>query len=146
VKSALEELRDIDNLSVTMTTSGTTRTYTVTFAGVLAGKNVPLVQAAAMPAVSGAQQGAIDYKYNPAGLLSEGGDSSARYTWAYDQLNRQTSETADLDPANPLNSIVSLTRASGPSSPLGSPISRRVERARRGPTSAACSSTTIWTG
>jgi RHS repeat-associated protein len=78
---------------------------------VLATKNVPLIQAAAMPAVSGAQQGAIDYKYNSAGLLSEGGDSSARYTWAYDQLNRQTSETADLDPANPLNSIVSLTQA-----------------------------------
>ena len=111
VKSALEELRDIDNVSVTMTTSGATRTYTVTFGGVLAGKNVPLIQAAAMPAVNGAQQGAVDYKYNPAGLLSEGGDSSARYTWAYDQLNRQTSETADLDPANPLNSIVSLTQA-----------------------------------
>jgi RHS repeat-associated protein len=111
VKSALEELRDIDNVSVTMTTSGATRTYTVTFGGVLAGKNVPLIQAAAMPAVNGAQQGAIDYKYNSAGLLSEGGDSSARYTWAYDQLNRQTSETADLDPANPLNSIISLTQA-----------------------------------
>ena len=111
VKSAIEELRDIDNVSVTMTTSGATRTYTVTFGGVLAGKNLPLIQAAAMPAVSGAQQGAVDYKYNSAGLLSEGGDSSARYTWAYDQLNRQTSETADLDPANPLNSIVGLTQA-----------------------------------
>ncbi|MFM7740338.1 MAG: hypothetical protein ACKO9H_13105, partial [Planctomycetota bacterium] len=111
VKSALEELRDIDNVSVTMTTSGTSRTYTVTFAGVLAAKNVPLIQASAMPAVNVAQQGAVDYKYNSAGLLSEGGDSSVRYTWAYDQLNRQTGETADLDPASPLNSVIGLTQA-----------------------------------
>ena len=111
VKSALEELVAIDNVSVTLSTSGTTRTYTVTFAGSLAAQNVSLLQAAAQPALNGAQQNAFDYKYNAAGLLAEGGDTAARLTWQYDQLNRQTSESADLDPANALNSLIGLTQA-----------------------------------
>ena len=79
VDAALELLDSIDGVTVSTSTSGNNRTYTVTFAGTHANTNVALLQAAVKTTGNGSHVRNMNFFYDDASRLNATSDPSAIY-------------------------------------------------------------------
>ncbi|MEQ1903654.1 MAG: Ig-like domain-containing protein [Pirellulaceae bacterium] len=93
VKTALEGLAAIDNVTVTLTNGTGVRTYTITFGGILAGTNVSQINGAVRSGGPSVEERALHFDYDAASRMFGATDPSGTYAFTFDNLDRVSSET-----------------------------------------------------